>query len=151
MIIDDVHRGIRKNKQRKRIGRGSGSGTGKTSGRGHKGAGSRAGYSARLGFEGGQMPLARRIAKRGFNNNYFATKVAIINLSTLEDRFESGAVVDPESLIAAGLAKGAFDVIKVLGNGTLTKKLTVKAHRFSQTAAQKIIAVGGEVEKIYIV
>lgn len=151
MIIDDVHRGIRKNRERKRIGRGPGSGHGKTAGRGHKGAGSRAGYSARLGFEGGQMPLARRIAKSGFNNNFFSTKVAIVNLAVLEQRFDNGGVVDPESLHATGVVKGHYDAIKILGNGSLTKKLTVKAHRFSQTAIDKITAAGGQIEKIYAV
>jgi large subunit ribosomal protein L15 len=150
MIIDDVHRGIQKNKHRKRLGRGPGSGQGKTAGRGHKGAGSRAGYSARLGFEGGQMPLARRIAKRGFNNKFFSTKAAIVNLADLEQVFESGTVVEIEMLMAAGLVKGDFDVVKILGNGELTKKLTVKAHRFSQSAADKITAAGGQIEKIYI-
>jgi large subunit ribosomal protein L15 len=150
MIINDVHRGIKKNKPRKRLGRGTGSGQGKTAGRGHKGAGSRAGNSSRRGFEGGQMPLARRIAKRGFNNNFFSTKTAIINLSALEQAFENGAVVDLDALLAAGLAKGRFDVIKILGNGSLTKRLTVKAHRFSQSAADKITAAGGQIETIYV-
>lgn len=148
MIIDDVHRGIRKNKKRKRIGRGPGSGHGKTSGRGHKGAGSRAGYSARLVFEGGQMPLARRVAKRGFNNNYFSTDVAIVNLADLEAAFENGSVVCPESLAKVGLVKGRYDAIKVLGNGDLTKKLSVKAHRISAAAEKKIQAAGGSYEKI---
>jgi large subunit ribosomal protein L15 len=148
MIIDDVHRGIRKNRTRKRLGRGPGSGLGKTSGRGHKGAGSRAGYSARLGFEGGQMPLARRVAKRGFNNKFFSTKVAIVNLATLEEVFETGGVIDPEALQSSGVIKGQYEAIKILGDGELTKKFTVKAHRFSQSAAQKIVAAGGQVEKI---
>jgi large subunit ribosomal protein L15 len=96
------------------------------------------------------MPLARRIAKRGFNNNFFSTKTAIINLSALEQAFENGAVVDLDALLAAGLAKGRFDVIKILGNGSLTKRLTVKAHRFSQSAADKITAAGGQIETIYV-
>ena len=117
MIIDDVHRGIAKRKKRKRIGRGPGSGHGKTAGRGHKGYGSRAGASKRLGYEGGQMPLARRIAKRGFNNKRFAAKVAIINVAVLEETFEDGANVDLESLMEKGLAEGRFDVIKILASG----------------------------------
>jgi len=148
MILDDVHRGVRKNKERKRLGRGTGSGLGKTSGRGHKGAGSRAGYSSRLGFEGGQMPLMRRIAKRGFNNNFFSTRVAIVNLEALENVFENGAVVDAESLKAAGLVKGRYDAIKVLGDGELTKKLTVKVNRISKGAAEKVKAAGGSVETV---
>ena len=150
MILDDVHRGIHKRKKRKRIGRGPGSGHGKTAGRGHKGYGSRAGASTRLGFEGGQMPLARRIAKRGFNNRQFATKVAIINVAALEGAFEDGATVDPESLMEKGLAKGRFDVIKILASGSLTKKLTVQAHRFSKAAEEKIAAAGGSVVRILI-
>lgn len=148
MILDDVHRGISKHKKPKRLGRGVGSGQGKTAGRGHKGAGSRAGYSYRLGFEGGQMPLARRVAKRGFSNNYFAKKFAIINLAALEDSFDNGATVDAESLRAAGLVRGQFDEIKILANGNLTKKLTVKAHRFSGAALEKITKAGGKVEQI---
>ncbi len=150
MILDDVHRGIRKRKNRKRIGRGPGSGHGKTAGRGHKGYGSRAGASTRLGYEGGQMPLARRIAKRGFNNKRFATTVAIVNLAALEEAFEDGATVDAESLMEKGFAKGRFDVIKILGNGSLTKKLIVQAHRFSKAAEEKIAAAGGSVVRIVI-
>lgn len=148
MIIDDVHRGIQKNKKRKRLGRGPGSGHGKTSGRGHKGAGSRRGYSSRIGFAGGQMPLFRVVAKKGFNNAEFATRVLAINISTLQERFDNGAEVSPETLAAAGMAKGKFDVIKILGDGELTHKLTVKAHRFSRSAAEKIQAAGGTVETL---
>ena len=148
MILDDVHRGVQKRKKRKRIGRGSGSGHGKTSGRGHKGYGSRAGSRKRRGFQGGQMPLFRRIAKRGFNNKAFADVVAILNVSTLEAAFEKGDTVNLESLRSKGLAKGRFDELKILGQGTLTKKLTVCAHRFSKTATEKIEAAGGTVEVI---
>lgn len=148
MILDDVHRDITKHKKRKRIGRGSGSGHGKTSGRGHKGYYSRSGSSRRLGYEGGQMPLARRIAKRGFNNAEFADVVAIVNLSTLEKAFENGDEVSPETLAAKGLLKGKWDALKVLANGKLTKKLTVKAHRFSAAAEEQIVAAGGGVERI---
>ena len=148
MILDDVHRGIQKRRKRKRIGRGPGSGHGKTSGRGHKGYFSRSGASTRLGFEGGQMPLARRIAKRGFSNKRFAPKVAIINLSTLEKAFQTGDVVNPETLAEKGLVKGRFDLIKILGNGDLTIKLTVSAHRFSKAAEEQITTQGGTVERI---
>ncbi len=149
MILDDVHRGIQKNRKRKRIGRGPGSGHGKTSGRGHNGYFSRSGSSKRLNYEGGQMPLARRVAKRGFNNKQFAAKVAIVNVSALESSFDDGATVDPQSLASKGLVSGKFDVIKVLGNGKLTKKLTVSAHRFSGSAEEQITAQGGSVERIY--
>ena len=148
MIIDDVHRGISKRRKRKRIGRGTGSGHGKTSGRGHKGAGSRAGNSKRVGYEGGQMPLFRRMAKTGFNNKQFALKVAIVNVSALDRAFEDGDTVDLEALAQKGLAKGRYDAIKVLGNGQLTKKLTVQAHQFSGSAEEKIVASGGTVERI---
>ncbi len=148
MILDDVHRGVKTNAIRKRIGRGPGSGHGKTSGRGHKGAGSRAGTSRRLSHEGGQVPLARRLAKRGFNNKYFATTVAIVNLDDLETAYEAGGVVDPDTLKAARLVQGKYDVIKVLGDGALTKSLTIRAHRFSKSAEEKITAAGGTVERI---
>jgi len=148
MILDDVHREIHRRRKRKRIGRGRGSGHGKTAGRGQNGYYSRAGSSKRLGFEGGQMPLARRIAKRGFSNARFATTVLIFNVSTFEKAFEAGQTVSPESLAEKGLAKGRYDVIKVLGNGQLAKKLTVRAHRFSASAEEKILAAGGTVERI---
>lgn len=148
MIISDVHQGITKHKRPKRVGRGIGSGHGKTCGRGHKGDGSRSGYRRRRGFAGGQMPLARLIAKRGFNNNQFATKILEINVSLLESKFDSGDAVSPDSLAQRGLAKGRFDEIKILGNGDLSKKLTVQAHRFSKSAEAKITAAGGTVEKL---
>lgn len=148
MILNDVHEGIKINKLRKRVGRGPGSGHGKTSGRGHKGAGSRAGNSRRLSHEGGQVPMARRIAKRGFNNKYFATMVAIVNLDAIELGFNDGDVVSPETLMANRLVQGRHDVIKILGDGALTKKLTVKAHRFSKAAEEKIVAAGGSVERV---
>ncbi|WP_437186245.1 50S ribosomal protein L15 [Planctomicrobium sp. SH668] len=146
MIIDDVHRGIQKRKKRKRLGRGVGSGQGKTAGRGHKGAGSRRGYKSRTGFAGGQMPLFRRVAKRGFNNAAFADVVLAINLWTLEEHFQAGEEVSPETLAERGLAKGKFDLIKILGDGELTKKLVVKAQRLSKSAIEKIQAAGGSVE-----
>ena len=143
MNLNDVHRGIRKHKKRKRLGRGLGSGHGKTCGRGHKGQGSRAGYSVHPTFEGGQMPLVRRIPKRGFNNRW-ALSVAIVNIGELQDRFDDGDEVTPDTLKAKNLAKGRYDVLKVLGNGELTKKLKISAHRFSNSALEKIKQAGGE-------
>ena len=148
MILDDIHRGITKHKPAKRIGRGIGSGHGKTSGRGHKGFYSRSGSSRRTGFEGGQTPLFRRIAKRGFSNNAFRLTVAAVNVSALEAAFDAGATITPDDLVAKGLTNGKFDVIKILGNGDLSKKLTVRAHRFSETARQKIAAAGGKAEVV---
>ena len=148
MIINDVHEGIKKRKHRKRVGRGPGSGHGKTAGRGEKGHSSRSGFSFRLGFEGGQMPMMRRIAKRGFSNKYFADRVAVLNVSTLDALFENGAVVDPAALEARGLVKGKYEAVKILGNGNLTRKLTVKAHRFSASAIAKIEGAGGSIERI---
>lgn len=129
----------------KRIGRGHGSGNGKTAGKGHKGQKARSGGSIRPGFEGGQMPLQRRIPKRGFNN-IFAKEFAEVNVSVLNDRFEDGAVVDAEALIASGAIKDAKDGIKVLGNGEITKKLTVKAAKFTTSAQEKIEKAGGKAE-----
>ncbi|MCH2202386.1 MAG: 50S ribosomal protein L15 [Fuerstiella sp.] len=148
MILNDVHTGIQKYRKRKRIGRGTGSGHGKTSGRGHKGYFSRSGSSRRRGFEGGQMPLFRRVAKRGFNNRAFADTVVIVNVGQLDKAFDDGADVTAESLVARGMIPSRFDVLKVLGDGQLTKKLTVKAHRFSQSAEAVIVAAGGRFERI---
>lgn len=148
MILDDVHRGIKKNKKRKRIGRGPGSGHGKTAGRGHKGYYSRSGSSRRVGFEGGQMPIFRIVAKRGFNNRAFAPKVAIVNVAQLDAAFEAGTEVTVASLKEKGLVSGRFDLVKVLGNGDLSKKLTVTANRFSASAEEKIKAAGGSVQRI---
>ena len=148
MILDDVHRGIKKRPNRKRIGRGPGSGQGKTAGKGHKGYYSRSGSPRRLGYEGGQMPLARRIAKRGFNNAQFADNVVAINISVLQRAFESGDAVNPETLAKKGILKKRYDIVKILGNGELKKKLKVSAHRFSKSAEEKIIAKGGSIERI---
>ena len=134
-------------KERKRIGRGAGSGQGKTAGKGHKGQKARAGHGMRPGFEGGQMPLQRRLPKRGFNN-IFRKVIVAINVADLNAKFEDGAVVDAEALKSAGLVKNYFDGIKILGNGELTKKLTVKANAFSETAKQKIEAAGRNAEVI---
>ena len=130
----------------KRIGRGHGSGQGKTAGKGHKGQKARAGRGIRPGFEGGQMPLQRRVPKRGFNN-IFATEYAILNVAAL-NAFEVGAVVDLDAAKAAGLVKKGCDGLKVLGNGALQKKLTVKAAAFSEAAKAKIEAAGGKAEVI---
>lgn len=130
----------------KRIGRGHGSGQGKTAGKGHKGQKARAGRGMRPGFEGGQMPLQRRVPKRGFNN-IFATEYVTVNLAAL-NKFEAGSVVDAEALKAAGLIKKACDGVKILGNGTLEKSLTVKAAAFSESAKAKIEAAGGKTEVI---
>ncbi|MFZ5752932.1 MAG: 50S ribosomal protein L15 [Bacillota bacterium] len=130
-----------------RKGRGTGSGLGKTGGRGHKGQKARAGGGKGPYFEGGQTPLQRRMPKRGFTN-IFKKEFVVINLKELEDRFENGAVVTPEVLVESGLVKNVRDGIKVLGNGEITKALTVKAQSFSKTAADKITAAGGQVEVI---
>jgi large subunit ribosomal protein L15 len=142
--LNEVHEGIEKHKKRKRLGRGPGSGLGKTSGRGHKGAKSRAGYSRKPIFQGGAMPMIRRIAKRGFNNRW-GLEVGEVNLADLEARFSAGEEVNPATLVERDLAKYRYDVLKVLGNGNLTKKLTVSAHRFSESARQKIEAAGGTI------
>ena len=129
----------------KRIGRGHGSGWGKTSGKGHKGQKARSGGSIRPGFEGGQMPLQRRVPKRGFNN-IFRTEYAVVNVAALEERFEANAVVDVESLKACGLVRKELDGVKVLANGEITKALTVKVNAISESAKAKIEAAGGTVE-----
>jgi len=131
---------------KKRVGRGPGSGHGKTSGRGEKGQKSRSGYKSKLGFEGGQMPLHRRLPKRGFTN-IFKEVFAVLNLSDL-DQFDAGSTVDATVFRGAGLVKGAKKKIKVLGNGDITKKLTVHADAFSKTAREKIEAAGGTCQEI---
>jgi large subunit ribosomal protein L15 len=131
-------------KEVKRIGRGHGSGNGKTAGKGHKGQKARAGRGQRFGFEGGQMPLQRRVPKRGFNN-IFASEFVAVNVSAL-NAFDDGAVVDAAALIEKGIIKKEYDGVKILGNGELTKKLTVKAVAFSASAKDKITAVGGKYE-----
>lgn len=131
----------------KRIGRGPGSGNGKTAGKGHKGQNARSGGGVRPGFEGGQLPLFRRLSKRGFNNYNFRTVYATVNVGDLE-RFEEGTVVTPELLKETGLIKKELDGVKVLGNGELTKKFTVKAAKFSDAAKTKIENIGGKTEVI---
>ena len=132
---------------KKRIGRGQGSGQGVQAGRGHKGAKSRSGFKHKRGFEGGQMPLHRRVPKRGFNNP-FRVEYAVVNLDTLVEVFDAGSDVTPELLRERGLVREKRALIKVLGRGDVTKKLTVRAHKFSETAAQKIAAAGGVAEVI---
>ena len=139
LVPGSTHKGFRK-------GRGAGSGNGKTAGKGHKGQNARSGGGVRPGFEGGQMPLQRRVPKRGFVN-IFATKMTAINVSAL-NKFEDGAVVDAEALKSAGIIKKELDGVKILGHGELSKKLTVKVAAFSDSAKQKIEAAGGKAEVI---
>ena len=134
-------------KARKRIGRGPASGQGKTAGKGHKGQKARAGRGMRAGFEGGQMPLQRRIPKRGFVN-IFATKYAIVNVSALDKAFADGETVTIDALVEKGLVKKVLDGVKVLGNGEISKKLTVQANAFSASAKEKIEAAGGKAEVV---
>jgi large subunit ribosomal protein L15 len=143
MNLNDVHTGIRKNKKRLRIGRGPGSGRGKTSGRGHKGQGQLAGWSAHPVFEGARMPLVRRIPKRGFHNRWGRT-VAAVNLGKLDAVFSPGDEVTPEILRSRGVVKERYDFLKVLGDGQLTKKLKISAHKFSKSALEKIQQAGAE-------
>lgn len=146
MDLSNLKPAIGSTKNRKRLGRGAGSGTGKTAGKGHKGQKARSGGSIKAGFEGGQMPLQRRLPKRGFTP--LEKKVyALVNLRDLE-LFEAGSVVDFEALGRAGLVKALGDGIKILGDGELTKALTVKAHKFSKSAVAKIEAAGGVAEVI---
>lgn len=132
---------------RKRVGRGPGSGLGKTSGKGHKGQNARSGGGVRPGFEGGQLPLFRRLPKRGFNNYEFRIEYAVVNVGDLND-FKDGSVIELKNLKESGLVKKEKDGIKILGSGELTKKLTVKANKFSSTAKEKIENAGGKIEVI---
>jgi large subunit ribosomal protein L15 len=143
MNLNDVHRGIRKHKSRKRIGRGIGSGHGKTAGKGHKGQNSRAGTSRLAIFQGGTMPVVRSIPKRGFHNRW-GVRVAAVNVAALEKHFAAGDEITPAALEAKNLTKGHYDELKLLGDGKLTKKLKVSAHRFSESAKEKIEKAGGE-------
>jgi large subunit ribosomal protein L15 len=131
-------------KRRKRLGSGESSGHGKTSGKGHKGQKARSGGSIRLGFEGGQMPLIRRLPKRGFNNAAFKTRFAIVNLDDLND-FADGTAIDEAMLRKAGLVRGKIDAVKILGRGELTKKVSISGAKFSETAKRKIEAAGGSI------
>ncbi len=144
MKLHDVNQGIQGVRKRKRIGRGPGSGHGKTSGRGHKGQGQLAGWSTHPAFEGGQFPLARRMPKRGFHNQ-FALLVVPVNVGQLETAFQTGDEVNPASLRAKNLVPPKFDQVKILGDGQLTKKLKISAHQFSATARTKIEASGSQI------
>jgi len=149
MDLSTIHHGIVKRKRKKRVGRGPGSGHGKTSTRGHKGqwASAGAGHPSPV-FEGGQMPLFRRIPKRGFSNATWARRYLVVNIGDLDKAFSDGATVDQEALKKAGLANGPADGVRILGTGELSKKLVVKAHGFSKSAAAKIAAKGGTTELI---
>ena len=147
MKLHELEKNIGAKQKRKIVGRGPGSGLGKTSGKGHKGQNARSGGGVNPVFEGGQLPLYRRLPKRGFSNYDFKTRYAIINVSDLE-MFEDGTVVTPALLKEIGLVKKQYDGIKVLGNGTLTKKLTVQASKFSKTAIEKIEESGSKIEVI---
>ena len=147
MKLHNIQTPVGATKTRKIVGRGPGSGLGKTSGKGHKGQNARSGGGVRPGFEGGQLPLFRRLPKRGFSNAMFKTEYAVINLSDL-NKFEDDAIVTPELLKEMGLIKNQLDGIKVLGNGTLEHKLTVKAHKFSKRALEEIEKLGGKAEVI---
>ena len=146
MKLHELHPAEGSTTAQKRLGRGTGSGLGKTSGKGHKGAKARSGGGKRPGFEGGQMPLYRRVPKRGFNN-VFRTEYAEVNLERLE-AFEDGAVVDAAALLEKRIIRKELDGVKILGGGELTKKLTVKAAKFTASAKEKIEAVGGKAEVI---
>jgi large subunit ribosomal protein L15 len=144
MDLSNLKPSERSKKNKKRVGRGHGTGQGTQAGRGHKGAQSRSGYKRKRGFEGGQMPLHRRVPKRGFHNA-FRIEYAVVNLDTLATRFDAGTVITPELLREEGLIKSR-QRIKVLARGDIAKKLTVKAHKFSGKAAEKIAAAGGATE-----
>ena len=147
MDLTTVHQGVHKHRKKKRVGRGIGSGHGKTSTRGHKGQFSRSGanHPPEI-YEGGQMPLVRRIPKRGFSHNTWRRFFAVVNIGDLDKCFPDGATVDPEALRRAGLAKGPVDGVRILGTGELSKRLIVRAHHFSKAAAEKIAARGGQTE-----
>ncbi len=143
MNLSEVNQGVSRNKRKKRVGRGKGSGRGKTSGRGHKGQGALAGWTAPGIFEGGSSPLIRRIPKRGFHNA-FGVKVVTVNVGDLSESFKAGEEVNGDALKAKNLAKGRYDVLKILGDGELKIKLRIVAHQFSKSALEKIQAAGGE-------
>jgi large subunit ribosomal protein L15 len=149
MDLSTVHEGVHKRKRKKRVGRGTGSGRGKTSTRGHKGQWSSAGAKKPTSvFEGGQMPLFRRIPKRGFSHATWDRHFLVVNVGDLDTHFAEGATVDAEALKKAGLAKGPADGVRILGTGELSKRLVVRAHHFSKSAAEKITARGGTVDVI---
>ncbi|MDP6963617.1 MAG: 50S ribosomal protein L15 [Planctomycetota bacterium] len=147
MQIHDVTERGNNHDKRKRVGRGVGSGTGKTAGKGHKGQRSRSGDLPRIGFEGGQMPLFRRMPKRGFTNARFKKHYTLVNIEAL-CAFDAGEVVDIEAVLNKGLARKTGDLLKVLGQGVIDKEITIKAHKFSKSAREKIEAAGGTAEII---
>lgn len=147
MLNHEITSKAGRHKRRRRVGRGPASGQGKTCGRGHKGAGSRAGSVSASVYEGGQMPLFRRLPKRGFNNSKFANRCEIVNICQLE-RFDDGASISIEQLSAAGLVDSVKSTVKILGKGDLTRKLQVSAHKFSKSAEEKIAASGGTAKVI---
>lgn len=147
MKLHTMYAAVGATKTRKRVGRGTGSGLGKTSGKGHKGQNARSGGGVRPGFEGGQLPLFRRLPKRGFTNAMFKTEYAVLNLSDL-NKFEENTEITPELLKEMGILKNQLDGVKILGNGTLEKKLTVKANQFSKKAKEEIEKLGGKAEVI---
>jgi len=149
MDLSTLHDGVRKRKRKKRVGRGIGSGHGKTATRGSKGQWASAGANMPMGaFEGGQMPLFRRIPKRGFSHRTWDRVFLVVNVGDIDEAFNDGATVDQESLRQAGLARGPADGVRILGTGEVTKRLTVRAHHFSRSAAEKIAARGGSAEVI---
>ena len=144
MSLHEIHQNVEKHKKPTRVGRGTGSGQGKTAGKGHKGQRARAGWKASPVFQGGGMPLVRRVPKRGFTNS-FALRIAAVNVGDLENAFDAGEEITPATLVERGLIRVRHDLIKVLGDGDLTKKLSVSAHRFSASAREKIEKAGGKV------
>ncbi len=148
MNLNEILSAAGRNKRPKRVGRGTGSGHGKTSGRGHKGYGARSGAKKRLGYEGGQTPMLSRIPKRGFNNANFRKEYQVVNVAVLEEKFENGERVDVEALVAANIINDLVMPLKVLGDGKIDKKLTVVASKFSASAREKITKAGGTVEEV---
>ena len=148
MLSNEITAIVGADRKRKRLGRGRGSGQGKTSGRGHKGCGSRPGHTARATYEGGQMPLFRRLPKRGFNNYNFAVRYEIVNVSQLENLFGDGTTINVQKLVGVGLIGSLRSKVKILGDGELTKRLNVTAHKFSKSAEQKISGCGGTVKVV---
>jgi large subunit ribosomal protein L15 len=144
MKLEEILSAAGKYKKRKRVGRGDGSGIGKTSGRGHKGYKSRSGAKQRLGYEGGQNPMLARIPQRGFNNRNFRTEYQVVNVASLEEAFDAGSEIDLDALVKARLVRDAEKPVKILGEGELSKKLTVKAAKFSRSAVAKINGAGGQ-------
>jgi len=147
MNLNDVNEGIQKHRRKKRLGRGTGSGLGKTCGRGHKGQRSRSGASFHPMFQGGAMPMFRRVPKRGFNNR-FALTVLAVNVGQLEEMFEAGSEVNRETLAKTAIGKSRYDLLKILGDGELTKSLTITADRFSKSAREKIEKSGGTIVEL---